>query len=1237
MSRYTVEERLAAGGMGTVYRVFDTVAGTRLALKRLKLHAGAARSDAALRTGSATHQITAKEAQRALAVDSFEREYQVLASLNHPRIIRVFDYGVDESGPYYTMELIEGEDLRRGAPVPYRQACLYLRDVATCLALLHARRFIHRDLSPSNVRRTADGHCKVLDFGALTTFGRPTSIVGTPPCVPPEAIQYVALDQRADLYALGALGYWILTGQHAYPARELSALFACWKHPPGRPSALTAGIPSELDELILSLLSLDPLGRPGSAGEVIARLNVIGELPVQDRTEAVRLADSFLLNPAFIGRKAQLTAVQARLDALSDGSGGAFHIHAAPGLGRTRLLEEVAVLAQLTGATVLRADARSHGSMRGIPRAFVARLFAAHPDLARRHAGLSRGALRALGPEIESLMADAVQSERVDPAADGAGLEAWFAEISRQQPLALLVDNVEHADDASLALLASAARLSRDHPILVVVTERSQGDLSPPVGLLTLRSHSTPLDLPALDASEMLELMRSLFGDAPNVKRFAQWIHQRSAGSPLHAVEIVRQLVAKQVIQYTDGIWTLPIDTPDASVPEALEDMLSLRIAAISEQSRTIAECLSLQRERPTFELCRLIASSMQERDLLSSLGELTRNDVLHAEGDEYRFSSLALCDVLLAGMDSRRLERNHRRVGEALAQLAGDTQAALAIQAGWHLIQGGEEMRGATMIARIAGDPVMIRTLLANLHRPGRALDAALTVYGTHGRSLYERLPLLASLAQAGYYESRAYAERYADAALDALELVSGLRSARLLRRFLGRWLGLIAGILFAALRFFMAPRVERPYSFKQVLTHLFGTVTALSASAAVTLDSQRGERYAEVLEPFAILPARLTPVGVYEYCKGLAQIARDNGPTTYEKFDEMLRRFQDPRYYPSLPEDARKVYVAAAHFARGSFAVFRAHGAAALEDAAALDRCGLTMYVAIASQLRFLYHMNRGEFAQAAVHREEFELRAAHLGSLWQVETWESPALILVYTLLSDIVSSQRLVHRLELLSRSVPTLKRYAYRAKEGLMRSRKDPKYVELVLEEQGKDEPRSYIGWAAATAFWAGGYNMFGLHAEAKRVCEKALKHLVDEDREYVSLFLNLDIQLAIADAGLGDFAAGLARTDALLERFADCDHPLACGLLHETKARIAFAAGQVDVYDKSLLDVERWFVKTGTPILIARYQRLAELKPTEVAAEPAAPTPDADGNFTATVAEWRTRTLCGPELLGPST
>ena len=159
----------------------------------------------------------------------FEREYHTLVRLKHPRIIEVYDYGLTDQGPYYTMELLDGQDLQQLAPLPYREACRHLRDVASSLALLHAHRLVHRDVSPRNVRLTADGRAKLIDFGALATFGIAEDVVGTPPSMAPEVLRRLPLDQRTDLFALGAIGYWALTGRHAFPARTVQDLPSVWQ------------------------------------------------------------------------------------------------------------------------------------------------------------------------------------------------------------------------------------------------------------------------------------------------------------------------------------------------------------------------------------------------------------------------------------------------------------------------------------------------------------------------------------------------------------------------------------------------------------------------------------------------------------------------------------------------------------------------------------------------------------------------------------------------------------------------------------------------------------------------------------------------------------------------------------------------------------------------------------------------------------------------------------------------
>jgi tRNA A-37 threonylcarbamoyl transferase component Bud32/tetratricopeptide (TPR) repeat protein len=1187
-SRYVVEEELASGGMGVVYRVRDRSTGQARALKRMKPEAVADKVQA----------------------EAFEREYQVLAGLNHPRIIQVFDYGIDAVGPYYTMELLDGQDMRKAAPLPYRQACHCLRDVATSLALLHARRLLHRDLSPRNVRMTIDGRCKLIDFGALASFGSTSVIMGTAPSIAPESLDGAPLDQRCDLYSFGALAYWMLTGRHAFPARDVDDLPAMWKGAPMAPSTFAPDVPRELDELVLSLLRTDPRARPASVVEVISRLNLVADLAGEDVHDIERLTESFLVSPRFVGRAGALGRVRERLHALAQGRGGALRIEAAAGMGRTRLLEEIGVRAQIAGATVVRVDASTHRDWSGVARALALRLLDVLPRVAREQAAQYRGSLGALGNDVESKLSagpsspPAARGSMPPASAEGQGsrpppskvtsLDGWFAAISRSKPLVLEVDNVDDADDASLGLLVALAKTSANSAILLVVTERIRRETRQASGLASLRQ-SDALVLDGLSSTETRELCHSLFGDAQNLGRFADWLHSRTAGSPLHCIEISRQLLSAHLVRFIDGMWALPAEHPKVDLPTGLEEALSLRLDALSESARGLAECLGLQREQPSLELCRLLLGDSDGVRVLQVLDELARNDVICAGEDGYRFSSTALRDAVLAGMTATRREQNHARLGEALAYLAGPDDDELRIEAGWQLIQGGEDLRGADLIAEATRDSATVRRMIANLHHVGRPIEAALKVYKRHRRSIYQRMPLLAALAHAGYYEHWSWAERYGDDALDACEDLSGVRTARTLRRFLGRWLGMVVGLLVALLRFRLVPARERIGSFREMLVQLFGAVTTLTGTASLSLDVERATRVTQVLELFSMLPKRMASVGIYEFCLGLREIGRERQAAAYASFETLLRRFEDPRYYPDLPADARILYVTGAHFARGSFATMRADGRAALASADALENSGLKMYAMVASQIRFLYYFNRGELAKAAPHRELVEVHAAHVGSAWQVETWEQPALIPVATKLGDVVALTRITDRLQQLSELTPSLGLYRRFAELALnqARGRYTAEPAWNVLRTRG---PREFIGWAATVGQLARAFNERGDHDQARDVCEKALTQITDADREYVTLFLDLDIEMANAQAGLGAVDEALSRLDGLLRRFDDCDHPLLHGCLHETRARIAWKSGRVAEYVHGLAMVNRWFRATGTPALIARCERLAALR-----------------------------------------
>lgn len=208
-----------------------------------------------------------------------------------------------------------------------------------------------------------------------------------------------------------------------------------------------------------------------------------------------------------------------------------------------------------------------------------------------------------------------------------------------------------------------------------------------------------------------------------------------------------------------------------------------------------------------------------------------------------------------------------------------------------------------------------------------------------------------------------------------------------------------------------------------------------------------------------------------------------------------------------------------------------------------------------------------------------------------------WEPQALVPVYTALADLVGLTRIADRLEISSKTAPSLKLHFRLAKQALLLVRRDSLEAAraAAAAELAVRPARSFIGWAATIGFVARGCNQIGQHAEARALCADALAHVTDADRMYATLFLPVEQEMALAEAALGDVDGALARVDGLLARFRGMDHPLVQGQLHEARARIAWSAARREEYDASLAEMVRWFRPTGTPALIAKCERLAEL------------------------------------------
>jgi serine/threonine-protein kinase len=259
LGQYELGEKIGAGGMGVVYRARHALMKRPVAIKLLP-----------------------PEAAGQEAITRFEREVQLTSQLSHPNTVVIHDYGRTHEGVfYYVMELIEGATLEQvsvaSGPMPSGRVVHILEMVAGALGEAHEHGLVHRDVKPANILLgPRGGHpdvAKVLDFGLVRPISASASVtaigvmMGTPQFMSPEAMRNPdRVDARADLYSLGAVAYYLLSGCHVFEGE--SALEVCGQHMHAVPKPLSdrvPGVDTELEKLVLRCLAKNPADRPPSA------------------------------------------------------------------------------------------------------------------------------------------------------------------------------------------------------------------------------------------------------------------------------------------------------------------------------------------------------------------------------------------------------------------------------------------------------------------------------------------------------------------------------------------------------------------------------------------------------------------------------------------------------------------------------------------------------------------------------------------------------------------------------------------------------------------------------------------------------------------------------------------------------------------------------------------------------------------------------------------------------------
>jgi hypothetical protein len=285
LGQYTLEEKIGEGAMGAVYRARHAMLRRPTAVKLL-----------------APDDVTEETLGR------FEREVQLTAQLTHPNTVAVYDYGRSPEGVfYYAMEYLDGIDLDRlvaeQGPLPPALVVHLLQQVCGSLAEAHGIGLIHRDIKPANLMVCARGGMpdmvKVLDFGLVKDVrqaGQPElsligQIVGTPHYISPEALRDPAgIDARADLYAVGAVGYYLLCGQTVFAGGSVAEIINHHLNTPPDPPSQRLGraLPAQLEGIIVRCLEKDPGARFAGADDLLAAFEALGDV---ERWTAASAAD----------------------------------------------------------------------------------------------------------------------------------------------------------------------------------------------------------------------------------------------------------------------------------------------------------------------------------------------------------------------------------------------------------------------------------------------------------------------------------------------------------------------------------------------------------------------------------------------------------------------------------------------------------------------------------------------------------------------------------------------------------------------------------------------------------------------------------------------------------------------------------------------------------------------------------------------------------------------------------
>ncbi|HMC20579.1 MAG TPA: protein kinase [Thermoanaerobaculia bacterium] len=686
---YEILAQIGAGGMGEVYRAADTRLARDVALKIIAPQ-------------------WAKDRQVRMR---FEREARAISSLSHPHVCMLHDIGEHGDLEYLVMEFVEGETLADRllrAPLTLEEFLRYAAEIADALEAAHGRGIIHRDLKPLNVMITPRGSVKILDFG-LAKLGESAVVrndmtdvmtnvgtaIGTIRYMSPEqATGDPMIGTASDVFSFGVLLYEALTGRHPFEgSNRAEIMHAILKADPVRPSALRADTPAPIDALLLQMMAKNAAERPAAAAIRTALKAPMPAAASSQREPSLRAVRHV------VGRSRERAALSALL---AEDRGRVIVISGEAGLGKTTLAEEcIASFSDSGGAAVAigRCSERLAGSEAYLPLLeALAMVVKNDPTL-----GLS---LKVLAPAWHRQVVSTPESSPEGAPSAAAGQErlkrelaAFFEAGSDARPFILFIDDIHWADASTVDLIGYLARRLETKRLFIVVTARPsdlQLQKHPFLQISReLQTHGRLDQLPLefltwedVRSYLLLEFPENRFPDA-----FHRVVYEKTEGSPLFMVDLLRYLRDQNLIVQQSGVWVLSSDVAEVEreIPLSVRSMIDKKIDQLSDEERRTLTIGSVQgSEFDSAVLARALEIDAAEvEDILDRLDRV--HELIQRVGEQehpdgtpalsFRFVHVLYQNSLYGSLGPARKASLSAKVGNALLALVADKTAPIASQ----------------------------------------------------------------------------------------------------------------------------------------------------------------------------------------------------------------------------------------------------------------------------------------------------------------------------------------------------------------------------------------------------------------------------------------------------------------------------------------------------------------------------------------------------------------------------